>query len=162
VRMFLSIMNSSIKTAIFLTFIFYKKMYSKLFPQKEVITPYVCLSTFETNSYPKWLWNHQTTRNILTNPQAVVLTIHHIMDLAFIEFSVSSIFAFIKASLLSNPFFIEVRTTNPIIMKPIVIQSNKSTFYNLPFLWITFLSIFFILLSCPVKMPCLLVEANAE
>lgn len=55
--------------------------------------------------------------------QAVELHIHQITDLALNEFS-----SFIKATLLSIPFFMEVRTINPIIMKPIVIQSNRSIF----------------------------------
>ena len=68
-------------------------------------------------------------------PQATVLHIHQITDLAFNEFPSSSILAFIKATLLSIPFFIETRTTNPVIMKPIVIHNTKSTFCNsLPFI----------------------------
>ena len=81
------------------------------------------------------------------------MAIHQIMDLAFFELSSSSIFAFIKASLLSIPFFIEVRTTNPIIMKPIVIQSNKSTFYTSLFCeLLSFQSSLFIQIGKPLKL----------
>ena len=88
----------------------------------------VFVSIFEANSYPKYLSKHLTTRSILTIPQAVTPHIHQITALAFDEFPSSSVFAFIKATLLSILFFIEARTTNPIIMKSIVIQSNRSTF----------------------------------
>jgi len=72
--------------------------------------------------------NNLTKKYILTIPQIVTPHIHQITALAFDEFPSSSGFAFIKATLLSILFFIEARTTNPIIMKPIVIQSNRSNF----------------------------------
>ncbi len=62
----------------------------------------------------------------LAPPQTVVPTIHQTMDL--VELFLLSIFLIIKVSLLSIFFFIEARTINPIIMKPTVIQSNKSNF----------------------------------
>ncbi len=65
---------------------------------------------------------------ILTIPQTVVLTIHQTMDEVFVELPTLSISAFIKANLLSIPFFNETRITNPIVKKPIVIQNNKSSF----------------------------------
>jgi len=119
----------------------------------------VFLSTFETNSYPKWLWKHLTTRKILTIPQAVVLHIHQITDLAFDEFPSSSIFAFIKATLLSIPFFIEIRTTNPIVMKPIVTQSSRSTFTLPLYHWISPQFIIVIKFYKDNNKPCVISSA---
>jgi len=58
------------------------------------------------------------------------------IDLAFFAaLSSTSVFAAIKASLRSIPFFMKARTTNPMMTTHMNIQSNKSThlhpFYKL-------------------------------
>lgn len=71
----------------------------------------------------------RTIKNILTSPHTVVPTIHQITGLFEIcLLSILSSFSIIIATFLSILFFIETRTTNPIMMKPTVIQSNESIF----------------------------------
>lgn len=66
---------------------------------------------------------------MLTIPQRTDPHIHQIIGLGEIcSLSLLSSFSIIKASFLSIPFFIETRTTNPIMMKPTVIQSNEFIF----------------------------------
>ena len=71
--------------------------------------------------------NDHTIKKILTTPQTVAPTIHQTTGLVEIcLLSLLSLFSIIKATFLSILFFIEARTTIPIMMKPTVTQGNKS------------------------------------